>query len=253
MNDTNQLHQTVANDVPWTTAPRGAELFRIENQMFVSGKPLYSHPQYPVYDETVLNKVLVTSARDRDVLWVSRMAGNLHRVMCYSRIEDQREKRLLSCWTNGVVTGIAPLWWQLSPGTVAFALAQNAVLVATTNQLRALALSDGTTAWSFALPASPVPWGLAVNREGAILVALEDGRLLAIGPGLGPLMITRNAGDVVLSWSGAGRLQVTSSLKPAVWTDLAEATSPHTVPLVHRERYYRLVEAQTEALHRSLR
>lgn len=253
LNDTNQLHQTVANDVPWTTAPRGAELIRIENQMFVSGKPLYSHPQYPVFDETVLNKVLVTSTRDRDVLWVSRMAGNLHRVLCFSRIEDQRERRLLSSWTNGVVAGVSPVWWKLSPGTVAFALAQNAALVATTNQLRALALSDGTTAWSFALPAPPVPWGLAVNRHGSVLLALEDGRLLAIGPALGPLLITRDADDVVLSWNGAGRLQVTSSLTPAVWTDLAGAASPHRLHPVRGERYYRLAEAEAMALHQRLK
>ena len=142
--------------------------------------------------------------------------------------------------------GAAAVWVKSCRGSLAFALARNAVLVATTNELRALTLTDGTTRWSFTLPAPPVPWGLAVNRDGRVLVALEDGRLLAVGPALGPLTIVREVGGIVLSWSGGGRLQVSSSLTPPVWTDLAGAVSPHAVLPAARESYYRLVEEEAE-------
>ena len=154
----------------------------------------------------------------------------------------------MTCWTNGTVPGIASLWAKSCRGSLAFALAANAALVATTNELRAFAVADGATRWSFRLPAAPVPWGLAVNRDGRVLVALEDGRLLTVGPALGPLTIIRETDGVVLSWSGAGRLQVTASLTPLAWTDVTSAASPYAVVSAGGERYYRLAEEEAEGV-----
>ncbi len=41
--------------------------------------------------------------------------------------------------------------------------------------LVAMNAADGTTVWSQPLPASPVPWGLAVDRDGRVVVSLQDG------------------------------------------------------------------------------
>ena len=48
--------------------------------------------------------------------------------------------------------------------------------------LKVLRVDTGAEAFSHALPAMPVPRGVAVDRRGRILVALEDGRLLCFGP-----------------------------------------------------------------------
>jgi outer membrane protein assembly factor BamB len=42
------------------------------------------------------------------------------------------------------------------------------------------AVSDGKVLWKMELPAAPVGWGLAVDRDGRVLVALQDGRLLSL-------------------------------------------------------------------------
>jgi uncharacterized protein GlcG (DUF336 family) len=47
--------------------------------------------------------------------------------------------------------------------------------------LTAVSLRDASVLWKQALPAAPVPWGLAVNREGKDIVTLEGGRVLCFG------------------------------------------------------------------------
>jgi outer membrane protein assembly factor BamB len=47
--------------------------------------------------------------------------------------------------------------------------------------LKVLRVDTGTEIFSHALPAMPVPRGMAVDRRGRILVSLEDGRLLCYG------------------------------------------------------------------------
>lgn len=79
---------------------------------------------------------------------------------------------------------------------VAVALAENAVVVAGTNRefpqpdaaaketygITALNLADGRVLWRHPLAAGPVAWGLAIDRQGQILVTLRDGRLVCYGP-----------------------------------------------------------------------
>lgn len=78
------------------------------------------------------------------------------------------------------------------------ALGSNAVLVMGENQnprkpdapstfgLAALKIESGEALWKVDLPARPIYWGLAIDRSGRIVVALEDGRILCLGekPGL---------------------------------------------------------------------
>ena len=48
-------------------------------------------------------------------------------------------------------------------------------------ELIALNLTDGRVLWKQPLPAAPVPWGIAVNREGRVIVTLEGGRVVCFG------------------------------------------------------------------------
>ena len=77
----------------------------------------------------------------------------------------------------------------------AIALAENAVVVAGTNRefaqpdgtaketygIAALDIRNGQPLWKHALPAGPVAWGLAIDRQGQVLVTLRDGRVVCFG------------------------------------------------------------------------
>jgi outer membrane protein assembly factor BamB len=79
---------------------------------------------------------------------------------------------------------------------VALAVAENAVVVVGTQRrfespeatptetfgVTALDINTGKPLWSHPLPAAAVSWGLALGREGRILVALRDGRIVCFGP-----------------------------------------------------------------------
>ena len=47
--------------------------------------------------------------------------------------------------------------------------------------LTAFDLETGKELWTRKLPASPVDWGVAVDRSGRIIVSLRDGRVLCLG------------------------------------------------------------------------
>jgi len=65
---------------------------------------------------------------------------------------------------------------------LATAVCDNCVLVAMPTRIQALDLDSGRALWTQALPAAPVPWGLAVDCAGRVIVSLEDGRVLCFGP-----------------------------------------------------------------------
>lgn len=94
------------------------------------------------------------------------------------------------------LTKPTPLWTaQPFQENVAVAVAQNAVLVAGTDRnfakpeaapdetygIAALDINTGKLLWRHRLPAAAVRWGLAIDRQGRILVALQDGRVLCYG------------------------------------------------------------------------
>jgi outer membrane protein assembly factor BamB len=141
----------------------------------------------------------------------SLMVSN--RLPWYSRVEDSHyidcaelmtaagrlvvgnaDLRLLP--RQGEAAGTAPIWVSRPfQEPAALAIAKNAVIVAGTNReldanqnitaetfaLTALDLRDGKPLWRYPLPAGPVGWGVAINREGQILVSLRDGRILCFG------------------------------------------------------------------------
>ena len=74
-----------------------------------------------------------------------------------------------------------PLWHHKCPGSVALVITGNAVVVADEKEVRALSLVTGQPIWTQPLPTSPVPWGMAVNAQGAVILTLRDGRVVCFG------------------------------------------------------------------------
>jgi len=157
-------------------ATRGSELYRIGDHVIVSGKPMYAHPEYPVYDRTVFQKLLLASADNQDIAWI-----NNQKVICFPSIDRQILNNYVTgkqrSWRKLEVPD-EPLWEYNCEGSVAMALCQNAVVVARKSEITALNLQNGEALWSKSLPSAPVSFGLAVDRDGRIAVALQDGRLL---------------------------------------------------------------------------
>ena len=78
------------------------------------------------------------------------------------------------------ISGLEPIWEYDAPDSVALALGKNALVVASGSEVVAVGLADGKTLWKQPLPCVPVSWGLAVDRQGRILLALEDGSVLCL-------------------------------------------------------------------------
>ena len=176
LNDPAQhLRRTVNNNVPASESPRGCELHRIGNQVFVSGKPYYSHPQYPVYDWSVTNKTVVSRVGDRDLAWF-----NNAKLACYARNEASSPEVFARAWGKPEVDGLTPLWTHATPDGRALAIGKNAAVVATDTQVLAINLSDGQPLWTQPLAAPPVPWGLALTRDGSAVVTLENGEAVCL-------------------------------------------------------------------------
>jgi outer membrane protein assembly factor BamB len=174
LNDPAQhVRRTVNNNVPSSESPRGYELHRIGQAVFVSGKPYYAHPQYPVYDASVTNKLAVTHAAGRDLAWFNSV-----KLACYAGDESRNPDVFARAWGRLEVRGLTPLWTHDTRGGEALAVGKNAAVVATGKEVRAIDLRDGKVLWAAPLPAPPVPWGLALGRDQRVLVALTNGEIV---------------------------------------------------------------------------
>jgi len=193
LNNGNAVRALVQNNLVASQAPRGWELTLLGDQVVACGKPFYAHPKYDVYDNTVFDKVFLTSSNGRDVVWVSNQ--NNKKILCF----DHLDKKLLRAkmanpgnrfninWSR---LGIKdkPLWDYDCKDSVAMAVCKNAVVVACKSEIVALDLQDGKVLWSHDVPAAPVTWGLAIDRDGRAIVSLEDGQILCLGSGIGKLL-----------------------------------------------------------------
>jgi outer membrane protein assembly factor BamB len=168
-----------------SSSPRGWELSLLADQVVACGKPFYAHREYEVYDDTVFNKVFLTSVGDRDIVWTSSQYSG--KIMCFAHIDRASLPALLALaigrGTPAERRGLKdqPLWRYDCKDSVAWAVCSNAVLVAAKSQIVALNIEDGSVLWSQPVPAAPVPWGLAVDRDGRVIVCLEDGKILCFG------------------------------------------------------------------------
>ncbi|MHC4518744.1 MAG: outer membrane protein assembly factor BamB family protein, partial [Planctomycetota bacterium] len=165
-----------------STSPRGWELALVGDRVVAYGSPFYSHPDIPVYDHTVTKKILHASTGRRDIVWLDN-----NKLLCYEPLDadelsrcvtDERIPRhITQAWGQFKVSA-SPLWQRDCPDSVALAVAQNAVVVTDASSVTALDIANGKELWNHALPAAPVPWGLAVNRRGYVILTLVEGRVL---------------------------------------------------------------------------
>jgi len=76
-----------------------------------------------------------------------------------------------------------PVWSHDCKTSAAVAICANAVVIAEESKIVAVNVDDGGVLWSQSLPAAPVEWGLAIDKEGRAVVTLTDGRILCFGAG----------------------------------------------------------------------
>jgi outer membrane protein assembly factor BamB len=179
LNESGQVQRLVNNNVLSSESPRGSELYLVAGRVMVGGQPHYGHPKYRVYDASVTDKTWVGSSGGRDFLWANN--AQVSKVLCYPRIEENRAERLLGSWGKLRIQGVNPVWEVEVKDSAAVALCQNALVVTRGPELLALALEDGRNLWGHALPGRPVQWGLAVDRGGRTIVALEGGDIVCYG------------------------------------------------------------------------
>jgi len=166
-------------------SPRGWELFLIGDSVVASGQPFYRHPKQSVFNPDVTNKMLHSSNGERDIIWISQK-----KVVCYPHIQ---RKLLNECavkkglagfntpiWAR-IVSSLNSLWEYNCDGSMALAVCKNAVVVAEKSQVVVLDIRNGKILWSYPLEYPPVLWGLAVSRDGRIIVTLEDGSVQCFG------------------------------------------------------------------------
>ena len=176
-----------------STAIRGQELFVIGDQVVAGGQPLYGHPEYPVYDPSVFNKMLHTSAYGKDVIWL-----NGQKVLAYNPISKAvlnssvastpTEPAFMLPGFEGLDIRQQPLWEFEGGQVTAVARTKNAFLVAGFGGSPGLVAIDIQTGkpfrgWQISLHALSVPWGLAVDGEGRIVVTMKDGAVICFGSG----------------------------------------------------------------------
>ncbi len=177
-----------------STSVRGRDLFKIGDRVAVGGMPLYGHPDYPVYDPTVTQKMLHTSAHGRDIVWI-----NNRKIMCFNAIDKTSLNRcvmepakkpvfMISGWGKFDITD-KPLWEYDCDGSVALARCRNAVLFAGTDpqgppSVEAIDIDSGKKMWKYGKPLEcpPLDWGMAVDHKGRIVVMMKDGQVMCFGP-----------------------------------------------------------------------
>jgi outer membrane protein assembly factor BamB len=145
----------------------GKDLYLINGQVRASGFPLYWRPE----DSHFISQVDLATPAGTIACSTAQVALN------DPKLDPPGKPK--SVWTA-----------QPFQENAAVAVTKNAVILAgvdrtqlkdgwqTTAGLTALSLTDGKPLWKLPLPAAPVAFGLAVDRDGKILVSLQDGRVM---------------------------------------------------------------------------
>jgi len=170
-----------------SVSPRGQDLTLVGDHVVATGRPLYADIKYKIFDHTVKSGILHASTSRRDIVWIDRK-----KLMCFAPIDKQKlnncvemkitPRHIIQHWGEFKIDD-APKWTHECPDSVAVALCANAVVVADHKKLTALAANNGQEIWSQKLPAKPVSYGLAIDRNGQVIVTLEDGRIMCFAPG----------------------------------------------------------------------
>lgn len=167
-------------------SPRGWELSLIADHVVACGKPFYAHPKHDVFDATVFDRIFLSETADRDVVWVANQRNKS--VLCFNRIDRKLLARKMAepgshfhlDWRRLGVKD-KPVWSHGCADSVAVAVCRNAVVIAEKTKVVVLDIKDGKVLWSQPVPSAPVTWGLAVDRQGRVVVSLEDGKVVCFG------------------------------------------------------------------------
>ena len=184
LNDPKIPRTKVRNNILSSQSPRGWELYLMGQEVVACGPSFYCDPQWEEYDNTVEVRTLMTLSGDRHVAWV-----NKKKVLCYPSIDKESLTQLVTKRTYKNNMHILPQWgtfklsqdplWQFAcTDSAAVAVTKNTVLIAGDDYLTGLDLSRGKQLWSQPLPMAPVPWGIAVDRGGRVIVTLKDGQVV---------------------------------------------------------------------------
>ncbi len=172
---------------------RGSELYQVGDKVVVSGKQLYADPDYPVYDPTITNKILHTTSGGHDIVWLNDRV-----IKSYMPID----KKLLNLcvtdpttkpyfmnqgWGKFDVPG-QPIWEYECEGSSSIAVCKNAIAIVRKSPngmhgIEVINLKNGKRieGYNSQLVSPPLPWGMAVDRKGRIIVALKDGQIICYG------------------------------------------------------------------------
>ena len=163
---------------------RGMELYKIGDHVVAGGQPLYADPENPVLDFQVTQKILHTSVNSKDVLMI-----NNEKIITFNNINKQtlNNEAPGAGWGEFIIPD-KPLWEYNCNEAVAMVRCKNAVIFSAShskerplNFVRALDINTGKRLWSQELISPPLLWGLIVDRDGRIIVTLEDGQIMCFG------------------------------------------------------------------------
>ncbi|MBN1909360.1 MAG: PQQ-binding-like beta-propeller repeat protein, partial [Pirellulales bacterium] len=148
-------------------APRGRELFVVADRVVAFDRLLYGPKDY--WANRFFGKHLMQADSDDAVI---RTLNN--RILKIEPPKDPKDNKLKALWES-------PLFKE----PTALALGENAVVIAgiTTEgkpAVTALALDDGRPLWTHPLPSKPSQWSLALDADGHIIIALQDGRYVCL-------------------------------------------------------------------------
>lgn len=176
LNELNPQSRANAQNLIGSFSPRGWELYRVADSIRVAGKPYYAHPKYPVFDDQVLRKTLYVTSGGFDLAWI-----NNAKLMCFADLGDRRAEFQRANWGKTDIQRPQAKWSLPFKDSSALAVAPNAAVITTPTEITAVRLADGAVLWKHSLPAPPVPWGLAINRDGKVFVTLEGGTVICFG------------------------------------------------------------------------
>ena len=172
-----------------SVAPRGSELYKIGDKVVVGGMPLYGDPDFPVFDPSVTEKMLHTTANGRDILLLNnRMIlsyNNITKQILNNSVYDLADEaaHIIKPWGKLIIKN-DPLWEYDCGEAYAMVRCNNAIVLSAkrqTNLIEVLDINNGKRLWSHSSIPSPLPWGLIVDREGRIIVTLKDGQIICFG------------------------------------------------------------------------
>jgi outer membrane protein assembly factor BamB len=150
-----------------TSAPRGRELFVVDGKVVALGEQLYA-PKRKRPDAFSVNDFhQVDSGR----VLIRGRAGRIARVDLTTTPEDKPK----SLWISERFERVAAMALGNNAVVVAGVLASSESSHASNHAIAALAIEDGRWLWHRSLPSKPGSRTLAVDHDGRIVVALEDG------------------------------------------------------------------------------